>query len=272
MKYKDRVKASKEYGLFHFKVPSIEERNSAIDMSGEGTLFKKLILTDLNSFYKPISPPNINEKIDNNWLLSHKEYGQTYTEFIRTKSYYPYTSKNSKIYLVYLNFTKKVLVLEKIEEKNENIIEEDINEKYNKNNLESNPKNFEETHNYSEETKNIFGETKNNYEESQYISGESKNIYEESNNNINTNFINSKQSMSDNTLYNSTKKKFKKANVEEDFDMIINIPENLNENILNLILTMVQNYFLPMEIELINYNVPIGNLIFRKEDETDNLI
>ena len=285
MKYKDRVKASKEYGLFHFKVPSIEERNSAIDMSGEGTLFKKLILTDLNSFYKPISPPNINEKIDNNWLLSHKEYGQTYTEFIRTKSYYPYTSKNSKIYLVYLNFTKKVLVqklidenentvqkLEKIEEKNENIIEEDNNEKYNKNNLESNPKNFEETHNYSEETKNIFGETKNIYEESQYISGESKNIYEESNNNINTNFINSKQSMSDNTLYNSTKKKFKKANVEEDFDMIINIPENLNENILNLILTMVQNYFLPMEIELINYNVPIGNLIFRKEDETDNLI
>ena len=51
MKYKERVEASKEYGLFKFKVPSIEERNAAIDMSGEGTLYKKIILTDLNSFY-----------------------------------------------------------------------------------------------------------------------------------------------------------------------------------------------------------------------------
>ncbi len=268
MKYKDRVKASKEYGLFKFKVPSIEERNSAIDMSGEGTLFKKLILTDLNSFYKPISPPNENEKINNNWLLSHKEYGQTYTEFIRTKSYYLLTKQKRKIYLVYLNFTKKVLnaktirkqgyenlektgsikVYEKIEDKVEKIKEEDEEKEINDNNEESNNMGYNET-----------------------IKQEN-NINEESNNNINTNFMQSTQSLNYNTENNFTNTKKNTIYCEEDFDMIINFPESLNQNMLNNILTMVQNYFFPMEIELINLNVPIGNLIFRKEDKSDNLV
>ena len=276
MKYKDRVKASKEYGLFKFKVPSIEERNAAIDMSGEGTLFKKLILTDINSFYKPISPPNQNEKINDNWLLSHKEYGQTYTEFIRTKSYYPLTIKNSKIYLVYLQFTKKVLNqkiegkerIEKVE-KNENIneseeledekkIEQDeardtINENndnnynndtnYNNENNYNNDTNYNNENNYNKDTNynnenNYNNDTNynnntniNNYNEN--IENEN-NINEESNNNINSNLIYSKKSINDNTEYNLTKTIKKTIYVEEDFDMIINIPESINQNILNI--------------------------------------
>ena len=201
MKYKERVEASKEYGLFKFKVPSIEERNAAIDMSGEGTLYKKIILTDLNSFYNPIQVPKNNDKISNNWLLSHKEYGQTYTEFIRTKSYFPLKDKKDIIYLVYLNFTKSVQK-EKKEEKNL----------------------------------------------------------------LTTGFI------EDINLNEYSKSKTKKIYYEDDLDLTVNIPENLNENLLDLTLNMVKNYFFPINVELINFNVPLGNLIFRKEDESDNLV
>ena len=192
MKYKERVEASKEYGLFKFKVPSIEERNAAIDMSGEGTLYKKIILTDLNSFYNPIQVPKNNDKISNNWLLSHKEYGQTYTEFIRTKSYFPLKDKKDIIYLVYLNFTKSVQK-EKKEEKNL----------------------------------------------------------------LTTGFI------EDINLNEYSKSKTKKIYYEDDLDLTVNIPENLNENLLDLTLNMVKNYFFPINVELINFNVPLGNLIFR---------
>lgn len=101
MKYKDRVELDKEYGLFKFKIPTKEDREEAIGLTGETIMFKKLISSGLNQFYTPISAPN---KDNNSWLLSHKEFGQTYTEFMRTNAYYQIKGNSNTIYLVNLIF------------------------------------------------------------------------------------------------------------------------------------------------------------------------
>ena len=48
---KEQEKKINEYGLFEFLFPSDVERKMALDLSGESTLLKKIILTDLNNFY-----------------------------------------------------------------------------------------------------------------------------------------------------------------------------------------------------------------------------
>ena len=101
MKYKDRVELDKEYGLFKFKIPTKEEREEALGLTGETIMFKKLISSGINQFYTPISAPN---KENNSWLLSHKEFGQTYTEFMRTNAYYQIKTNANIIYLVNLIF------------------------------------------------------------------------------------------------------------------------------------------------------------------------
>lgn len=101
MKYKDRVELDKEYGLFKFKIPTKEEREEALGLTGETIMFKKLISSGINQFYTPISAPN---KENNSWLLSHKEFGQTYTEFMRTNAYYQIKNNANIIYLVNLIF------------------------------------------------------------------------------------------------------------------------------------------------------------------------
>ena len=101
MKYKDRVELDKEYGLFKFKIPTREEREEALGLTGETIMFKKLISSGINQFYTPISAPN---KENNSWLLSHKEFGQTYTEFMRTNAYYQIKTNANIIYLVNLIF------------------------------------------------------------------------------------------------------------------------------------------------------------------------
>ena len=101
MKYKDRVELDKEYGLFKFKILTKEEREEALGLTGETIMFKKLISSGINQFYTPISAPN---KENNSWLLSHKEFGQTYTEFMRTNAYYQIKNNANIIYLVNLIF------------------------------------------------------------------------------------------------------------------------------------------------------------------------
>jgi archaemetzincin len=59
-------------------VPNKEEQISAMGLSGESTLFKKMISLDYERYYDTIPAPDIGD-----WLMDHKEYGQTYDEYLR---------------------------------------------------------------------------------------------------------------------------------------------------------------------------------------------
>lgn len=104
MKYKDKILLEKEYGLFKFKVPTKNERDEALGLAGETIMLKKLLSNGISAFYFPIKPPDNENEKNNSWLLTHKEFGQTYTEFMRTKSYYPITQSADTIFLVNLMF------------------------------------------------------------------------------------------------------------------------------------------------------------------------
>ena len=102
MKYKDKILFEKEYGLFKFKVPTKNERDEALGLAGETIMLKKLLSNGISAFYFPIKPPDNENSKNNSWLLMHKEFGQTYTEFMRTKAYYQITHSADTIFLVNL--------------------------------------------------------------------------------------------------------------------------------------------------------------------------
>jgi archaemetzincin len=93
MKKIDRDKFEQDYGIFKFKLPSPEEQISAMDLTGESNLFKRLVSLDYEKFYKNLSPPDKGD-----WLLTHKEYGQTYREYIRS-GVIPVEEERDTIYL-----------------------------------------------------------------------------------------------------------------------------------------------------------------------------
>ena len=53
-------------------------RKASFDCSGEPTFWAKSISHEYTFFYKPISAPDTND-----WLMNHKEYGQTFNEYKR---------------------------------------------------------------------------------------------------------------------------------------------------------------------------------------------
>ena len=67
-----------EYGIYHFRIPNPLLRKASFDCSGEPTFWAKSISHEYTVFYKPISAPG---KYD--WLMNHKEYGQTFQEYKR---------------------------------------------------------------------------------------------------------------------------------------------------------------------------------------------
>lgn len=67
-----------EYGIYHFRVPNPLLRKASFDCSGETTFWSKCISHEYTVFYKPISAPGKND-----WLMNHKEYGQTFMEYKR---------------------------------------------------------------------------------------------------------------------------------------------------------------------------------------------
>jgi predicted Zn-dependent protease len=77
MKKEERDEYDKTYGLFKFKRPLPSEVESAMGLVGESILFKKLISADYDRFYDPIKIPE-----EGDWLMTHKEFGQTYNEYI----------------------------------------------------------------------------------------------------------------------------------------------------------------------------------------------
>jgi len=82
MKKEEKDEYDKTYGLFKFKRPLPSEIESAMGLVGESILFKKLISADYERFYDPIKIPE-----EGDWLMTHKEYGQTYNEYIQKDCY-----------------------------------------------------------------------------------------------------------------------------------------------------------------------------------------
>ena len=78
MKKEERDEYYKTYGLYKFKRPLPSEVESAMGLVGESILFKKLISADYARFYDPIKIPE-----EGDWLMTHKEFGQTYNEYIQ---------------------------------------------------------------------------------------------------------------------------------------------------------------------------------------------
>jgi archaemetzincin len=79
MKKVDKDKLEQTYGIFKFKVPNKSEQISAMGLAGESTGFKKMISHEYEKFYDTIPAPDIGD-----WLMNHKEYGQTYDEYLRS--------------------------------------------------------------------------------------------------------------------------------------------------------------------------------------------
>ena len=67
-----------EYGIYHFRIPNPLLRKESFDCSGEPTFWAKSISHEYTVFYKPIPAPDTND-----WLMNHKEYGQTFNEYKR---------------------------------------------------------------------------------------------------------------------------------------------------------------------------------------------
>ena len=79
MKYVNYTKIyDKEYGIYHFRIPNPLLRKASFDCSGEPTLWAKSISHEYTIFYKPIPAPGPYD-----WLMNHKEYGQTFMEYRR---------------------------------------------------------------------------------------------------------------------------------------------------------------------------------------------
>ena len=79
MKYVNYKKIyDKEYGIYHFRVPNPLLRKASFDCSGEPTFWAKSISHEYTIFYRPMPAPGPND-----WLMNHKEYGQTFMEYRR---------------------------------------------------------------------------------------------------------------------------------------------------------------------------------------------
>lgn len=104
MKKSEKDEFDKTYGIFKFKRSLPKELEQAMGLTGEPVLFKKLIAGDWQRFYDIIKEPEPGD-----WLMSHKEYGQTYDEYKRN-DYFPTGKNNDVIYIAPLSFSSSELM------------------------------------------------------------------------------------------------------------------------------------------------------------------
>jgi predicted Zn-dependent protease len=182
MKKEEKDEYDKTYGLFKFKRPLPSEIESAMGLVGESILFKKLISADYERFYDPIKIPE-----EGDWLMTHKEYGQTYNEYIQ-KDCFPVDPNHNVIYIHRFSsnddlikgelFHNVIILLEAfftgmkvylIDEGNSNYINnnnenniENSNENNNENNIENNNENNIENNNNNENNNENNLENNNN--------------------------------------------------------------------------------------------------------------
>ena len=93
-----RTEYDTEYGIYHFRVPNPLLRKASFDCSGESTLWTKCISHEYQIYYLPIPAPGPND-----WLMNHKEYGQTYLEYKRF-GFHEIKQKKDIIYIATLSF------------------------------------------------------------------------------------------------------------------------------------------------------------------------
>ena len=98
MKKSEKDEYDKTYGIFKYKRPLPSEIESAMGLVGESILFKKLISADYERFYDPIKIPE-----EGDWLMTHKEYGQTYDEYIQNDCV-PVDPNHNVIYIPFGSF------------------------------------------------------------------------------------------------------------------------------------------------------------------------
>lgn len=110
MKKEERDEYAQTYGLFKFKRPLPEEVESAMGLVGESNLFKKMICGDYERFYDEIRIPE-----EGDWLMTHKEYGQTYDQYIN-KDIIPVDNNHKVIYIVPLSFNSNDFIDQKFYE------------------------------------------------------------------------------------------------------------------------------------------------------------
>jgi archaemetzincin len=99
MKKSEKDKYETTYGIFKYKKPLPNELISAMGLEGESVIFKKMIMSDYTRFYDEIKTPE-----EGDWLMTHKEYGQTYKEYIRSGCI-QVDSNHDVIYIAPLSFS-----------------------------------------------------------------------------------------------------------------------------------------------------------------------
>lgn len=98
------MKSQTTYGIYKFKIPTKEEQISSLGLFGETSLLKKVLLPKGNQFYDNLQPPK-----DGDWLMTHKEYGQTYDNFLSSNPNLIKKDANT-IYLVSLSFSDTAIM------------------------------------------------------------------------------------------------------------------------------------------------------------------
>lgn len=112
----ERSKYMKEYGLFKFRIYSYKELKSFMGLDGETNTLKKILTSNFEKYYQLMNPP-----LENEWLMTHKEYGQTHLEFIRGERK-NITAKQNSVFII----NTKVILVQKLNKENEN--DKNINE------------------------------------------------------------------------------------------------------------------------------------------------
>ncbi len=98
------MKSQTTYGIYKFKIPTKEEQISSLGLFGETSLLKKLLIPKGNQFYENLKPPK-----DGDWLMTHKEYGQTFDNFLSSNPNLINKEANT-IYLVSLSFSDTAIM------------------------------------------------------------------------------------------------------------------------------------------------------------------
>ena len=104
MKKEEKDYYAQTYGKFKFKVSLPHELESAMGLTGESTQFKKMIMNNYSKFYEIIDAPK-----EGDWLMTHKEYGQTYEEYIHSGCIQTTPNRNV-IYLTPLSFSEDTIL------------------------------------------------------------------------------------------------------------------------------------------------------------------
>ena len=224
MKKEEKDEYDKTYGLFKFKRPLPSEIESAMGLVGESILFKKLISADYERFYDPIKIPE-----EGDWLMTHKEYGQTYNEYIQKDCYQ--VDPNHNVIYIHRFSSNDDLIKDELFHNVINLLEafftgmkvylyDEGNTNYMNNNNENNIENSNEN--------NIENNNENNIENNNNNENNNENNFENNNNQINENNENKQSNESNEKMAMNADQLLEKLKLEmpEDAYCLFGIIDN----------------------------------------------